>query len=174
MTEDMRTAARRYLLRLWESRGGGFYGFVTALTFLYLEAISLASDFVGPQPFNIGWWIGWVVSNFFEALVNSVRAAIWPLTWVGTFGIGLRSAALLGTAYVAYRAVRPAVLRFLRAGEDDAAPRQPSAAASAGSTTPSEPSTLAAATPSARVGPRFTIAIGRVSRSARSTKRRPE
>src|SRR5690606_18825093 len=53
--------------------------------------------------------------------------------------------------------------------------REPSsAAASAGSTRPSVPSTFTTATSSARVGPRLTTAMGSPSRVARSMKRRPE
>ncbi len=107
---------RRYLRRLWETRGGGFYGFVAALTFLYLEATSLAGDFVRPGRldwFDIGWWIRWAVENFVQAMVNGMWAALWPVTWIRTFGIGLLSGALLAAGYAGYRAIRPTVLRLL-------------------------------------------------------------
>lgn len=120
---------RRYLRRLWESRGGGFYGLVAALTFLYLEAVSLIGDFarVGRwEWFDLGWWIQWAVSNLVEAALNTVWAALWPLTWMQHFGIGLLSGGLLAGTYLTYRAVRPSVLRLLRdPGEDP--PLQPTA-----------------------------------------------
>jgi hypothetical protein len=106
---------RGHVRQLWESRGGGFYGFVVVLTFLYLETVDLAGDIagVGGVRLDIGWVIGFLVENAVDAVLNGVRAALWPVTWVGRFGVTASSAALLGGAYVAYRLVRPIVLRLL-------------------------------------------------------------
>ena len=35
---------RRHVRQMWDSRGGGFYGFVAVLMFLYLETLDLAGD----------------------------------------------------------------------------------------------------------------------------------
>lgn len=108
---------RRHVLHLWESRGGGFYGFVAVLTFLYLEAIDLVGDVMGAGGFlrmDLGWVIGWMVQNFVDALLNLVFSAIWPVEWVSRFGVGVRSGLLLLGAYGLYRLLRPAVLRWLR------------------------------------------------------------
>jgi hypothetical protein len=107
---------RRYVRRLWQKRGGGFYGFCATLMFLYLEVIDIAGDILdlgGARP-TLGWIIHFVVSNLVTLLVNTIHAAIWPFTWIRQFGVGLMSAALLGLAYAAYRAVRPQVLRMLQ------------------------------------------------------------
>ncbi len=119
----MWTKFRHHLRELWESRGGGFYGFVAALTFLYLEAADLIGDLAGvgrAQWLDLGWWIGWVVSNLVEAALNGVWAALWPLTWVQHFGLGLLSVGLFAGSYVTYRAIRPTVLRLLRDPDEEA------------------------------------------------------
>ena len=106
---------RGYFRKVWESRGGGYYGFVGAVTFVYLEALDLAGDIaaVGGVRLDVGWVIGFMVENLISAVMNLVRAAIWPFAWISRFGLGLTTAALLLGTYVAYRLLRPAVLRFL-------------------------------------------------------------
>jgi hypothetical protein len=115
---------RRWVLRVWESRGGGFYGFVAALTFVYLEIIDLAGDAVdlAGAPMSAGYIIGFVVGNLVDALVNGLRAAIWPVSWIGNFGAGMLSGALLLGSYATYRAIRPSVLRLLTPTDDQPAP----------------------------------------------------
>jgi hypothetical protein len=113
---------KRYFRKAWESRGSGFYGFVGALTFVYLEALDLAGDLAGIADIRIdlGWVIGFVVSNLVDAVMNLVRAALWPLEWIQRFGITGRSLLLLAGAYLIYRLIRPTVLRLL--SEDDPEP----------------------------------------------------
>lgn len=116
MREKLANRTRRRMLRVWESRGGGFYGFVALLTFVYLEVVDIAGDLADlpHRGIGVGTVTSFVIGNLVDALVNGLRAAIWPISWVGTFGIGLKSVVLLGGAYVAYRAVRPVALRVLR------------------------------------------------------------
>ncbi|HSJ23240.1 MAG TPA: hypothetical protein VK929_01065 [Longimicrobiales bacterium] len=111
---------KRYVRRLWQSRGGGFYGFVATLMFLYLEILDIAGDVVdlGGGRLSLGWIISFVVSNMVELLMNTIRAALWPITWLQQFGVGLVSAGLLGAAYIGYLGVRPQVMRWL--GDDPA------------------------------------------------------
>lgn len=111
---------RRHFREAWESRGGGFYGFVAALTFAYLEVIDLAGDLagIGGARVDVGWVIGFLVNNLIDAVMNLVRAALWPLEWVQRFGIGLTSALLLTGAYGVYRLIRPTVLRLLEDPEE--------------------------------------------------------
>lgn len=117
---------RRYFREVWESRGGGFYGFVGAITFVYLEALDLAGDVAGLTGVrvDVGWVIGFLVENLISAIMNLVWAAIWPVEWISRFGVGLTMAALLGGSYLVYRAIRPTVLRLLedRAEEPERLP----------------------------------------------------
>lgn len=116
---------RRHCLKVWTSRGGGFYGFVVLLTFLYLEVVDVAGD-VAALPAShpgVGFVVSWIVGNLVDALVNSIRAALWPLAWLEQFGVGILSASLLAGSYLGYRAVRPTVIRWLGApAGDDAVP----------------------------------------------------
>lgn len=112
---------RRYFRKAWESRGGGFYGFVGALTFVYLEVVDLAGDIAGVRwvRVDLGWLIGFLVNNLIEAVMNLVRAAIWPLEWVQRSGIGLTSGFLLVVSYLGYQAIRPTVLRLLEDPDEE-------------------------------------------------------
>jgi hypothetical protein len=118
---------RRYVRKLWKRRGGGFYGFVATLMFLYLEVVDIAGDILdlgGARP-TIGWVVHFLVSNLVTIIINTIHAALWPITWIRQFGVGLTSAALIGGAYLAYVAVRPQVMRLLQEPGD--APAQGSA-----------------------------------------------
>lgn len=123
------TRFRRRALQVWESHGGGFYGFVALLTFLYLETLDLAGDLAGItlDTLGIGWVLQFLIGNLVDAVRIAIQAALWPLAWLDRFGIGLESGALLLLAYGAYRLVRPTVLRLLRepGPEPDTAPPEP-------------------------------------------------
>ncbi len=118
---------RRHVRRLWQSRGGGFYGFVATLTFLYLEARSLVPDLsaVRHVQMNVGGLVGgvisWFVNNLVTGILNAVWSALWPVEWIQRFGVSLTSATLLLGAYLLFLLVRPAVLRLLREPGEDAA-----------------------------------------------------
>jgi hypothetical protein len=121
--KPVRAWIRRYVRKLWASRGGGFYGFVATLMFIYLEIIDIAGDILdmGGARISLGWLISFLVSNMIDVVKNTVRAAIWPATWISQFGVGIMSAVLIGVMYVGYMAVRPSVLRMLREpGETEA------------------------------------------------------
>lgn len=127
---------RRHVRKLWTSRGGGFYGFVATLMFLYLETLDLAGD-VASLPaqasLDLGFMISWLVENFVELILNGVRAAIWPVEWITRFGVDLGSGALLVVAYGAYRLVRPTVLRLLEEPEEEGEGEAEGAGGSGGS-----------------------------------------
>ncbi len=114
---------RRHVRRVWESRGGGFYGFVATLTFLYLEAMSLVGDVTGLPNFQVSTSgvVGWLVQNLVTGIMNVVWASIWPVAWISRFGVNIRSALLLLAAYGIFHAVRPYVIRLLREPEERAA-----------------------------------------------------
>ncbi len=114
----LQRAARRkgaHAREFWMSRGGGFYGFAAALTFVYLEVVDLVGDVagLGAVQLNLGFAIGWLVQNAVDALINVVRSTLWPIAWIDHFGLGLPSAALLAGAYGLYLLVRPLALRLL-------------------------------------------------------------
>jgi hypothetical protein len=124
---ELRTLAvnrfRRRLLRIWESRGGGFYGFVALLTFVYLETVDIGGDLAAlpGSELSLGFVLSWVIGNMVDAIINTVRAALWPVSWIGQFGVGLLSAGLLGGSYAAYRLARPTVVRWLTPTDNPAA-----------------------------------------------------
>lgn len=116
---------RRHVRRVWASRGGGFYGFVATLTFLYLEAMSLVGDVtsVGSMQIGLGGVIGFVVQNLVTGILNVVWASIWPVEWIKRFGVSLTSAALLVFSYFVFQLIQPTVLRLLQEpGEAAASP----------------------------------------------------
>ena len=121
---------RRHVRKLWQSRGGGFYGFVAVLTFLYLEVVDVAGDLAGlrPSEIGLGWAIGFLVDNAVDALMNLVRSAIWPAAWIQRFGVGVLSGVLLGVSYLAYRLVRPTVIRLLEEPAEEAEEAEPAPA----------------------------------------------
>ncbi len=111
---------RRHVREVWQSRGGGFYGFVATLTFLYLEAMNLVGDVTSlpGMQINTSSIIGWFVQNLVAGIMAVVRASIWPVAWIERFGVSLTSAALLGACYVVFHLIQPWVLRLLQDPED--------------------------------------------------------
>jgi len=107
---------RRHALEVWESRGGGFYGFVAMITFLWLEAVNLVGDVAGLSQvgLDVGGLISWFVQTTVQGLLTVLWAAIWPVAWINHLGVGLTSLMLLAAAYVAYKAIHPMVSRLLR------------------------------------------------------------
>jgi hypothetical protein len=112
---------RRHALEVWESRGGGYYGFVAAVTFLGLEAVNLFGDVAGLPHLRLGLGglIGWLVQNVVQGLMTALWAAIWPVAWISHLGVGLASGALLVGSYGVYRVIHPRVGRWLREGEEE-------------------------------------------------------
>jgi hypothetical protein len=113
---------RRTLRKVWASRGGGYYGLVVAITFVYLEAADLAGDIAGivhSWPISVGSIISFVVGNLVDAVLIAISAALWPIKWLGAFGVGPTLLAMLGATWVAYRLTRPAILRLLQPDEDE-------------------------------------------------------
>ncbi|NJD10891.1 MAG: hypothetical protein FIB01_10830 [Gemmatimonadetes bacterium] len=110
---------RRHVRQLWLSHGGGYYGLVTALTFCYLEVVGIAADLRGITygALNLGWVISFVIGNIVNAVINALLAAIWPLHWIGQFGVGFKLLAWLGATYVLYLATRPLILHLLAADD---------------------------------------------------------
>jgi hypothetical protein len=74
--------ARNAAVRLWSSRGGGFYGLGYVVTFVVLEIRTLASGFVESDDViaHLGQEILAVFLRFaFESIGNTLLAFLWPL-----------------------------------------------------------------------------------------------
>ncbi len=113
---------RRHARDVWKSRGGGFYGFVAMVTFLYIETVDLAGDIASLPGFlklDVGWVINWFVNNTIQAVRNLIWSVLWPVEWIGRFGVTLFSLALLAACYGTYRLIRPWVLRVLEGPDAD-------------------------------------------------------
>ncbi len=113
---------RRHVRRVWQSRGGGFYGFVGTLTFLYLEATSVIGDLTALRGLDLspGWVVNFLVQNFVQGFVNVVWASVWPVAWIQRFGLGVKSGALLVGCYFTFQLIRPMVLRLLQDPDETA------------------------------------------------------
>jgi len=113
---------RRTLRKVWASRGGGYYGLVAAITFVWLETVDLVGDIAGlvrDWPIGLGSIISFIVGNLVDAVLIGISAALWPFKWLSAFGIGPTLLAMLGATYVAYRLTRAVILRLLQPDADE-------------------------------------------------------
>lgn len=122
MNEIARNAGhklRRHAGEIWASRGGGFYGFVAMVTFLYMEGVNLMGDIASlwHLRLDLGGLIGWVVQNMVQALLTLLWSVIWPVAWISRFGVGFTSLVLLLACYATYKLIRPGVQRLLEQPE---------------------------------------------------------
>jgi hypothetical protein len=96
--------SRDWLVRLWVTKGGGFYGLGYVVTFVWLEIRAISGDIGGGG--DIGDIITAQILQYIfrfslDSLLNAIFAVIWPiylLQWANGFGI----VALIG-AYAVYR-----------------------------------------------------------------------
>jgi hypothetical protein len=98
---------RRWLVKIWASRGGGFYGLGYVLTFVALEIKSLSGDLISVSGL-VGQVVQYALKFSVESLLNSVSALLWPIhlfRWSGGFGV-----VVLAIGYVGFEgAIRPLV-----------------------------------------------------------------
>ncbi|MGD8341464.1 MAG: hypothetical protein PVH89_11825 [Gammaproteobacteria bacterium] len=98
------TRTKEWLVRLWITKGGGFYGLGYVITFISLEASSLSGDVVGSDnisDFITSQFIGFIIRFSVESFLNALSAVIWPvllLQWPNGLGI-----VTLIAAYAGYR-----------------------------------------------------------------------
>jgi hypothetical protein len=104
---------RRWLIALWATRGGGFYGLGYVVTFVVLEVISLEQGVLsGSSSFIAAQAVQYVIGFSIDSIGNTIRAAIWPvflIDWLGPLGILL----FFAGGFVFERAVRPSVEAWL-------------------------------------------------------------
>jgi len=105
---------RAALLRLWQARGGGFYGLGYVVTFIVLEVKLVTGEFLGSESvvqFVTHELLEYVFRFGLLSLLNGVLALMWPvfvLAWLGPWGL-----AVLAGGYFAFeRAGRPVVERW--------------------------------------------------------------
>lgn len=111
---------RNWFRKVWEVRGGGLYACGFAITFLYLELVSLREDFTQLGGIFSGGLIAFIVDFFIDSFANTLQAFMWPVSVVtfappwGAVGLGL--------AYVGFaKFLKPPITRWLFPdGEPDA------------------------------------------------------
>lgn len=99
--------ARGWLLDLWLSRGGGFYGLGFAVTFVTLEILFIFDDVRGSDSvydFVAQEMLEFVFRIGYQSIINLVQAIIWPvllLERLGVWAFALLAAGYLGFEYLA-------------------------------------------------------------------------
>lgn len=71
--------------RKWLAMGGGFYGVVAVLTWVFVELgeiLDFITSFDGFDAFINSLTIGTLVQLFVEAIKNSFLAIAWPVYWL--------------------------------------------------------------------------------------------
>lgn len=100
---------RGWLVTLWATKGGGFYGLGYVVTLVTLEIYSAEQDATkGASSFATSQAIQYVTGFGVDSILNTVRAAVWPFylfDWLGLPGI----VAFFAAGAVFERVVRPAV-----------------------------------------------------------------
>jgi hypothetical protein len=103
------TWSRDWAVRLWITKGGGFYGLGYVIAFVSLEVRSLSEDLGGDNDlvgFMTSQFIDFIIRFSVESFLNALLALIWPLLLL-LWGDGLGIVILIG-AWIGYRfAVRP-------------------------------------------------------------------
>ena len=109
------TLVRDWLVALWATKGGGFYGLGYVVTLVILEALSLEQDAVqgatsvaGAESFVASQAIQYISGFGIDSLMNTIRAVAWPaylFDWLGPPGI----VAFFVAGAVFERIARPAV-----------------------------------------------------------------
>lgn len=96
--------SRNWLVRLWITKGGGFYGLGYVITFVSLEIRAISGDFSGSSGIGdliTSQLVQYVIRFSVDSLLNAVFAVIWPvylLQWANGLGI-----IVLVGAYVVFR-----------------------------------------------------------------------
>lgn len=102
---------RDWLVGLWAAKGGGFYGLGVVVTFLILEASTIAGDISGSESlagFIGGELLEYVFRFGVQSFINGLLAFIWPafvLERLEVWGLLL----LVGGYFVFEYALKPTV-----------------------------------------------------------------
>jgi NhaP-type Na+/H+ or K+/H+ antiporter len=102
---------RRWLVRLWASKGGGYYGLGYVVTFVVLEVKSLAGDMTSVAGIE-SQAVQYILRFSIDSFLNILFALLWPirvLEWLGGWGL-----LVLAAGYAAFDfAIRPVVEAWL-------------------------------------------------------------
>ncbi|NQY65671.1 MAG: hypothetical protein HRT38_18620 [Alteromonadaceae bacterium] len=89
----------------WITFGGGYYGLVSLLTFIYIEleqCILFVLNATGLQSYLDLFSISAIISMLVESFFNMIKAALWFGYWPDIF-VMLNGFVWLVTTYCAYR-----------------------------------------------------------------------
>jgi hypothetical protein len=106
---------RDWLIALWATKGGGFYGLGYVATLVTLETISFeqdatkaASSVSGVESFVVSQAIQYITRFGVDSIMNTIRAVVWPaylFDWLRLPGV----IAFVAGAMAFERVVRPYV-----------------------------------------------------------------
>jgi len=107
---------KRWFLRLWTRKGGGFYGLGFVITFVVLEIQAITGDVIESESlsaFIMGEAFGFLLRFSVQSFINGLRAVIWPVYVLDVFGAWWGFAILAGGWFVFKYALRPLVEDWL-------------------------------------------------------------
>jgi hypothetical protein len=105
--------ARGWFVALWARNGGGFFGLGYVVTFVVLEAMTLASAAANSTSsgFIVAQAVQYVFRISIESFLNAFLAVLWPLhlwRWLGVYSL-----VVLAAGYLAFEfALRPFIERW--------------------------------------------------------------
>lgn len=109
--KSLLTLIRCWILDVWVSKGGGFYGLGYVVVLIVLEVRAFTSD-IGSSDSVMGFVggqiVGYLVRVSIQSLVNVIQALIWPIHvffWLGIWSIPV----LVAGYWVFNSVVRPTV-----------------------------------------------------------------
>jgi hypothetical protein len=106
---------RRWLVKIWASRGGGFYGLGYLIAFVALEVRSLSVDLTSVSGV-VAQAAQYLVRFSIESFINGISALLWPVylfQWLGGLGVVVLVAGYAGFEF-AIRPVMEALLPEIR------------------------------------------------------------
>ena len=95
LIERSKSGFRAWFRKVWEVRGGGLYAVGFAVTFIYLEVLSLADDVLGIGALFRGEAIAFFMNFFIDSLMNTLASFLWPIEVLqlappfGAIGLGI-------------------------------------------------------------------------------------
>lgn len=103
---------RKWLVNLWASRGGGFYGLGYVVTFIALETRSLSGDLTSVSGL-VAQAAQYLMRFSVDSFTNAISALIWPAHLFERLG-GPAGLVALAAGYAAFElAIRPVMQAWL-------------------------------------------------------------